>query len=467
MRQEEKAQILSQELKSPAFRYIANLIFDRLSLKEVVFKTTPAKQIMLETPHCAGKLIIAPFLSGIAPEYLLRTSKLDLQMVETDDFTLQLLSEEKIPVLALEDTSRAIPLVDWSNDSASINFDLFGSAFYILTRAEEMINLERDIHDRFPAKASHAFKNNYLHRPVVDEYVEILWACMKRLWPRLERKKTEFRMVLSHDVDIPFAEAFSSALRICRSVAGDITRRKSPGKAIHRVGNWFAVKKGNWRKDTNFTFDRIMDLSEKHGIRSAFYFKVACTNPKYDNGYSIDHPYLRQLMRDIHARGHEIGFHPSYETFLDPDRTRKEFLKLRQVCKEEKIEQGTWGGRQHYLRWKAPDTWRNWVEAGLTYDSTLGYADFAGFRCGTCHDYPAFDLEKGKALPLTERPLVVMEGSLLGSQYMALTHQQALSEVQKLKSQCRKFGGQFSLLWHNSSFQNEKDWELYQMILES
>ena len=24
----------------------------------------------------------------------------------------------------------------------------------------------------------------FLHRPIVDEYVEILWASMKALWPR-------------------------------------------------------------------------------------------------------------------------------------------------------------------------------------------------------------------------------------------------------------------------------------------
>jgi len=467
MRQEEDAQILSKESGRLAFRYITNLIFDRLGLTEVVVKTTPAKKITVEIPNCAGKLIIAPFLSGIAPEDLLRTSKLYLQMVETDDFTRQLLFEEKIPVLTLKDTSWVIPLVDWIHDSASINFDLFGSAFYILTRAEEMLNPERDIHDRFPAKASHAFKNNYLHRPVVDEYVEILWACMKRLWPRLERKKSEFRMVLSHDVDVPFAEAFSSPLRIGRSLAGDIIKRKSPIKAIARIKNWFAVKQGEWRKDSNYTFDRIMDLSEQNGLRSAFYFKTACTNPKYDDGYSLDHPYLRQLMRDVHARGHEIGFHPSYETYLDPIQTKKEFLKLQRACEEEGIQQETWGGRQHYLRWTAPITWRNWAEAGLSYDSTLSYADHVGFRCGTCHDFPVFDLEQNRVLPLIERPLIVMEGSLLGDQYMGLDFKSAQSKIEQLKRVSQRFGGSLTVLWHNNSFFDNSYWYFYNNIFST
>lgn len=465
MMQEEKAQIQSQSLGCPAFRYITDLIFGRLGLGEFVVKSTPENRIVLEIPSASGKLMVPPFLSGSAPENLLGTSELDLSMAETDGFVRELLCEEKLPILALKDSSCAMPLVDWTHDSVSINFDLFGSAFHILTRAEEMINPERDIHDRFPAKASHAFKNNYLHRPVVDEYIEILWACMKRLWPRLERKKTEYRMVLSHDVDVPFAEAFSSSLRIGRSVAGDIIRRKSPSKAIRRIKNCLAVKRGDWRKDTNYTFDRIMDLSEQHGLQSAFYFKTACTNPKYDNGYSIDHPYLRQLMRDIHARGHKIGFHPSYETYLDPVQTKKEFLKLRRVCEEEGIQQETWGGRQHYLRWAAPITWRNWAEAGLSFDSTLSYVDHVGFRCGTCHEFVIFDLEQNRKLPLVERPLIVMEDSLFETQYMGLDSETARTKIERLKKDCEKFGGSFTLLWHNGSFVSPEDCESYKAIL--
>lgn len=457
----EKSHILSQELDIPAFCYMNELIFGRLGLGDFIVKSTPEKKIVLEIPNTTGKLVMSPFLSGIQPEEFKKTSKLKLQMAETDEFISKILFEEKLPFLALNDTSYAIPSFNWNDDSASINFDLFGSAFYILTRAEEMINPERDIHGRFPAKASHAFQNNYLHRPVVDEYIEILWACMKRLWPRLERKKTAFRMILSHDVDVPFAEAFSNPLRIGRSVAGDLLKRKSPGKAIRRISNWLAVKRGSWRSDTNYTFDRIMDLSEQHGIRSAFYFKTACTNPKYDDGYSIDHPYIRALMREIYARGHEIGFHPSYETYLDSVQTKKEFLKLLRVCEEEGIQQDTWGGRQHYLRWAAPVTWRNWADAGLSYDSTLSYADHVGFRCGTCHEFPIFDLEQNKVLPLTERPLVVMEGSLLGDQYMGLDFDSAQTKIEQLKKVCGKFGGSFTLLWHNSSFYEEASWDLY------
>jgi len=34
---------------------------------------------------------------------------------------------------------------------------------------------------------------------------------------------------------------------------------------------------------------------------------------------SLDDPRLRALLREIHARGHEIGIHPGYHTYRHPE----------------------------------------------------------------------------------------------------------------------------------------------------
>lgn len=351
-------------------------------------------------------------------------------------------------------------------DEIYIGIDIFGSAFFMLTRYEEYVKNDRDQHDRFPAIASLAYQEGFLERPIINEYVEILWWCMKRLWPRLERKKRNFQMRVSHDVDVPFALAGIKLLQLIRSCGGDIIKRSNPASAWRRFLSWRAVKQGDYTKDINYTFDRIMDINEKHNIQSAFYFKTGCTNPVYDNGYSIEHENIRQLLRTIHKRGHEIGLHPSYETYRNTEQTKMEFVRLLRVCEEEGICQDQWGGRQHYLRWQVPVTWRNWAEAGLNYDSTLSYADHAGFRCGVCYEYPVFDLEQRKKLPLIERPLIVMEGSVLGEQYMNLSGQEALDYMHRLKQRCKQFHGDFTLLWHNSSFVPPQMWKMYEKIIK-
>lgn len=350
-------------------------------------------------------------------------------------------------------------------DGLYLGLDIFGAAFFMLTRYEELVKPDRDKHDRFPATASLAYQEGFLNRPIINDHIEILWYCMKRLWPGLERKQRVFKVVISHDVDVPFAQAFTGIPRLVRNCGGDIIRRKSLSMAINRFNTWQEIKKGNYRQDLNYTFDSIMDISEQHNLKSAFYFKTACTNKTFDDNYSIDHSYIRQLLRDIHKRGHEIGLHPSYETYQNPEQMKTEFYKLRQVCDEEGIQQDCWGGRQHYLRWQGPITWRNWNEAGLNYDSTLSYADYAGFRCGVCYEFPVFDLEKRQILPLYELPLVAMENSVLGEQYMDLEGEEAMDYMHKLKQRCQHFDGNFTLLWHNSSFYSSQLWIFYTKLL--
>jgi len=85
-----------------------------------------------------------------------------------------------------------------------LNLDVLGSAFFMLSRYEEAVLPDRDQHDRFPATASLAYREDFLDRPIVDEYVEILWAAMKRVWPGLERKPRQPRMWVSCDIDHPF-----------------------------------------------------------------------------------------------------------------------------------------------------------------------------------------------------------------------------------------------------------------------
>lgn len=401
------------------------------------------------------------FLEGrrpLAPNHMVM-KKLDAQLKD-------LLGEETLPLLNGSCTASDGRLVSFNDDGnvASINFDILGSTFYILTRMEEIGSGTLDGHGRFPAYASHAYKNGYLHRPVVDEYAEIIWYCIKRLWPNLQREERNFEMKLTHDVDEPFEALFRPVWKMARSFASDIIRRKDIKRAVHRAYLWTKVKRGDWHSDRVYTFDRLMDLGESVGCRDAFYFIPDCSG-RMSGDYRIEHPAVRKLIRHINRRGHEIGYHGSYETYLDHSKVKKEVALLKKMAIEEGVEQDFWGGRQHYLRWSAPQTWRSYAEAGLDYDTTLSFADAAGFRCGTCHPYRVFDEERRQELPLTEFPLTVMECSVLGKSYMGYTYERAYEYMMLLKNQCRKYGGTFVLLWHNSAFDDERDWDLYKSVI--
>jgi hypothetical protein len=159
------------------------------------------------------------------------------------------------------------------------------------------------------------------------------------------------------------------------------------------------------------------------------------------------------------ARGHTIGFHPSYEAFEDREAFKRELASLQDISPVEIV-----AGRQHYLRFSVPETWKMWEGSGLKEDSTLGYPEQVGFRAGICHDYPVFDLETRKMLRLREKPLIAMDVTL--AQYQQLTPQQALESLLQLRKTVEKHQGDYTLLWHNSSW-NSPFWENWKAVFRS
>ncbi|AHE67637.1 polysaccharide deacetylase family protein [Legionella oakridgensis] len=375
------------------------------------------------------------------------------------DFPLNVfILDTKLPVIyGKNDLNGTFFLI--TDKAIHLNLDVFGSSFFLLTGYEEFVKKERDIHGRFPFEASHAYQNQYVHRPLVNEYLEILWACMKHLWPDLERKQHRYQLRLTHDVDIPFRYAFAS-WKNCTKEMAKLTLNKQYMQALQQPYNFYMVKvRKKALSDPFNTFSFLMDIAEKQGISATFYFMVEHTN-RMNADYSLTHPFLIELLKTIHHRGHQIGLHGSYYSYQSEKIVHQEIEWLKKTCDSYGITQNYWGNRQHYLRWDPQSTASILHQASINHDSTVGYAEQTGFRAGTCFDYYLYDLATGKQLAVIERPLVVMEASLLG--YMNLNHEDAYKEIKKLQQVCKFYHGNFTLLWHNSTLQKHQDKDLFQ-----
>lgn len=133
---------------------------------------------------------------------------------------------------------------------------------------------------------------------------------------------------------------------------------------------------------------------------------------------------------------------------------------------EEGIIQNVLGGRMHYLHWEHPITLQSWNDSGMTYDTTLCYANLPNFRCGNCFEYAAFNPATQQLLQICIRPLIAMECTVIAKSYMGLEYADAAAaQFEQLKGVCRKVGGCFTLLWHNSHFMSQQDKVLYKRIL--
>lgn len=372
------------------------------------------------------------------------------------------------PLPAPGATQLPTPLISQTEAHYNIAYDLLGLSYWMLTRQEEIGSTSLDQHGRFPATASHAYKHHYLERPIVDEWLAILGQVMQRAWPQLSLKQPAFCIKVSHDVDHPSLYGFCSPATLMRRLGRDLIKHhdfKSFKNLLHAPWIRLNTQQVIHPQDPYNTFDWLMDLSEHYGLVSAFYFICGGRAPQ-DADYQPEHPAIRALMRRIHERGHEIGLHPSYNTYQNPQAIVTEAQRLKRICAEENIQQAQWGGRMHYLRWEQPTTLQGWEQAGMDYDSSLGYADHPGFRCGTCFEYPAFDPIKQEILHLRIRPLIVMECSIIAENYLGLGYSEdTLKAFLNLKETCRTLGGQFTMLWHNSYFPHQEAKQLYRHLL--
>jgi hypothetical protein len=351
------------------------------------------------------------------------------------------------------------PFLRIEDGEVDVGLDVLGGVFFLLTRYEELATGRRDDRDRFPLSASLALREGFVDRPLANEYVEMLWRAISRVWPRLERRRRHFQQRPTHDVDFLRCRQTSLRSTLDRAVR-DAAFRREPRLALTRLTSF--VRRG--ARDPFDTFDFLMDASERRGLRSTFYVIAGHSGGAIDGDYELEDPFVRGLLRRIHRRGHELGLHGSYNTFRDPEATRGELERLRRVASEEGAEQETWGGRQHFLRWENPTTWRGYETAGLGHDSTMAFAERAGFRAGTCFEYPVFDLEAGRVLELRERPLIAMDASLV--RYAKLDDDEVVAEVARLRDRCRRFDGEFVLLWHNDWLYSKRGRRLYERVLD-
>ena len=353
-------------------------------------------------------------------------------------------------------------------DRIICGIDIFASAFFMLTRWEEFANKSRDSHNRFPACESLAYKQDFLGRAVVNEYVEMLWNMLGHLKCRQPRKKKEFRTFTTHDVDAPYLNAMKNPFAAIKQAGGDLIKRNDPKASFKNFKSWLKTANGHIGQDPYNTFDHILDVDEKYGLQGTFFFISDCRRPEFDGNYSIGHKFVRKLMGNIHKRGHNIGLHSSYGSFDDPHQMTKELALLKEVCREEGVEQKRWMSRQHFLRWDTPATSGCLEMAGMDYDSTLSYAGRSGFRCGVCYEYPMFNILTRRMLHLRERPLLVMECTVIDERYMGLgSGLKAYSFIKAVKDTCRRFKGDFVILWHNTRYIDMRERQLYSLIMEA
>ena len=354
---------------------------------------------------------------------------------------------EKLPIIFGENKIRH------ETNQIIIKFDIFADIFFYLTRWEENITKLRDKLERPLENELYIIKHKTYEVPVVEIFTAFIVNIIKNADYKLHKYLKEYKITPTHDVD--YVKKWQSNFAFFKELGGDIFKRKNLERAQFNFTIW-----RNYNLKNKNSFDTISELIYKansKNLRAVFYF-MAGGKTKWDSYDSTNDSQIKKWSDKICKNGHLVGIHPSVLTSKDKELLESEIMNLNKIT-NIKIDTS----RQHFLRLSIPQSWQILNKNKIKFDSSCGFSSFMGFRCGTSNPFPVFDIKNRIMLDLIEKPLIVMDSAVC--EHMKITEEEAIREIKKLKTQIKKYGGEFVFLLHNSSI-NSYEYRKYRNFIE-
>jgi hypothetical protein len=286
---------------------------------------------------------------------------------------------------------------------------------------------------------------------LVDRWALRLADRLRARYPDLPAPVRNFRHVLTVDVDNGFRYLGRPLLRQAGAFIRDLLRLR-PSDAWERVEVLLGRK-----RDPFDRYNELAALATTASLHRVIAFLLM------RGGAANDHavPHETRFHQRVHAiRGAvEIGLHPSYHSSELPSITASERDDLQSIT-GEMIQLS----RQHFLRWRLPETLRGLAAAGFTEDHSLGFSDRVGFRAGTCTPFPYYDLERDEETGLMLWPFVCMDSAL--HDRMGVGADGALARIRPLIDEVRGVGGTFVSTWHDRFLSDRGPWKDWWQVMQ-
>jgi hypothetical protein len=208
-------------------------------------------------------------------------------------------------------------------------------------------------------------------------------------------------------------------------------------------------------------FDEYLEIERGLG---ATYFAIPVPNDAGRNPYSpapavrASSYRLTQIklpLARITQAGAELGLH-GLNAWLDETDARAELDLVAPYS-----NQSEYGVRMHWLYFDEGSP-RRLEQAGLQYDSSVGYNETVGYRAGTGQAYRPFG-----ASTLLELPLHIMDTALFFAGFLNLRHEDAMQRIERILQHAGTHGGAVTINWHDRSLFAERHWGEFYIKLVS
>ncbi len=319
---------------------------------------------------------------------------------------------------------------------ADFPFDVFGAAFYLLSRAEEYHRHAPDPFGRYDHIYSLAYRNDFLDLPLIDGWMADLREALIRAFPSVTFTAPVFEFSPSYDVDIAWAFRSRGIVRTIGGMLKSLSRMRFRDLLLR-----LKVLSG-LRQDPFDPYDRLDRIHKAHGLRPVHFFLLASKVKGVDRNISPQRKDLSSLI-ERHAGQYPVGMHPSWQSGDDPDIFRAE-----KACLEAMIGREVNISRQHYLRMHLPDTYRRLIGYGMTADHSMGYGSVNGFRASVSRPFPWYDLLEERETSLLVHPFCFMDATAFHE--LGMSPEEAFLQLEGYLQVIREAGGSMMTIFHNS-----------------
>jgi hypothetical protein len=329
--------------------------------------------------------------------------------------------------------------------------DFLKSCFYLLSGYQEYSTSAKDHLGRFDYFQSVQHKLDFTNIPLVNYYFEMIIAGFNAFL-RLNNQEIQKRKLfdplgffLTHDVDRVKLYNINNLLYCGKALLG-FTHEKMP--INYRLFSFIDAISGLFKnEDPHWTFPFMREIEKINGFKSVFFFLDHLPDQR---NFELNSDKIRNLIALLEDEGCEIGMHSTIEAFHSKTEAVIMKNKLQKLIKSQII-----GNRNHILLFNVPHSMKMLQELGYRYDTTLGFAYHEGFRNSFCYPFKLYDFENDIMMDhIWEIPLIVMDCTLFD--YRKLSYAQAIDSINNLIDEIKKFGGIFTLLWHNSYFEERR-----------
>jgi hypothetical protein len=322
------------------------------------------------------------------------------------------------------------------NEGCDVGFDIFSATFYMVSRYEEYLPFNPDQFGRFKATESLAYQNNFLSTPVVDIWIGYLKKILLQKFSSLKIKPAVFNAILTYDIDVAYKFRGRSFIRNTGSILKDLSKFDFKN-ILERFQTFLNIKKDPWD-----VYDYLSAAIEKRKLKSVFFFLLG-DKSKYDRNLNYKNPWMKKVIKKI-TEFSEAGIHPSFVSNAFSKKFLIEKERLEKIS-QKKITKS----RQHFLKFKLPDTYLNLISAGITEDYSIGFPEMTGFRAGTCKPFYFYDLKNEQSTNLKLFPATCMEVTFMD--YLQMSPEEALQNMYQLMQEVMKVDGTFISIWHNNT----------------